>query len=83
MSKITVYGASWCGDSRRTRRQLDSLGIPYEFIDVDADPAASDWITEQNGGKRLTPTVKLNDQLLFEPTNAQMENALQAARIFR
>jgi len=79
MSKIVVYGATWCGDSRRTRRQLESLGIPYDFVDVDIDRAASDWITEQHGGKRLTPTVKLNDQLLFEPTNEEMEAALQAA----
>ena len=79
MSKITVYGADWCGDTRRTRRQLDSLGIAYKYVDVDADPAASDWITEQNNGKRLTPTVQINDQLLFEPTNAEMAMALLAA----
>src|SRR5439155_222491 len=60
-SKITVYGADWCGDTRRTRKQLDALGLPYDYVDIDEDKAAEAWITEQNNGKRKTPTV--SDQL--------------------
>jgi glutaredoxin len=77
-STITVYGAAWCGDTRRTRRQLDGLNVPYQYVDIDDDPAAEVWITQQNGGKRLTPTVDLGGgTILFEPTDAQMEQALR------
>ena len=77
-SKITVYGASWCGDSRRTRAQLERLGVPYDYVDIDDDKAAEAWITQQNGGKRVTPTVDLGGgEILIEPTNAEMEQALR------
>jgi glutaredoxin len=77
MSQIKVYGADWCGDTRRTRRQLDSLGLVYDYIDIDADDAAEAFITAKNNGKRLTPTVDLKGNFLFEPTNAQLEATLR------
>ena len=83
MSKITVYGASWCGDTRRTRQQLDSLSLAYDYVDIDADEAASDWITQKNEGKRLTPTVDLKGKLFFEPTNVELEAALRAEGVLK
>jgi len=83
MNTIKVYGADWCGDSRRTRRQLDQLGVKYEYINIDNDPAANKRITELNGGKRLTPTVDLGGTILFEPTREQMEEALRSAGVVR
>jgi len=76
-SKITVYGADWCGDTRRTRKQLDALGVPYDYVDIDEDKAAEAWITQQNNGKRKTPTVDVNGTVLIEPTNPKMEQALR------
>ena len=78
MAKIKVYGADWCGDTRRTRKLLATLGVPYDYVDIDDDPAAEAWITEQNNGKRLTPTVDLGDARLFEPSDAELEAALRA-----
>jgi glutaredoxin len=77
MSKITVYGADWCHDTHRTRRQLDELAIPYNYVDIDDDPDAEQWITDQHNGKRVTPTVDLEGTLLFEPSNEEMEQALR------
>jgi glutaredoxin len=74
---ITVYGADWCDDTQRTREQLDELEIPYDYVDIDQDPQAEAWIARQNGGKRKTPTVDLGGTLLIEPSNEQMEQALQ------
>ena len=74
---ITVYGAQWCEDTQRTCEQLDDLQIPYDHVDIDQNPKAEAWITQQNGGKRKTPTVELDGSVLFEPTNAEMEQALQ------
>ena len=41
MSKVEVYGADWCGDTQRTLRQLDRLGVAYDYIDVEQDEQAS------------------------------------------
>jgi thioredoxin reductase (NADPH) len=83
MNTIKVYGANWCHDTVRTRAQLDDLGVKYEYINIDKDLAANEWITEQNHGKRLTPTVDLGGKILFEPTNEEMENALRASGVLR
>ncbi len=81
MKTIKVYGAEWCGDTTRTRDQLDELGVPFEYIDIDENPAAEKWITQQNKGKRVTPTVDIDGKLLFEPTNEQMEKILKDASL--
>jgi glutaredoxin len=83
MNTIKVYGANWCEDTTRTREQLDALGVHYEYINVDKDAAANQWITEQNNGKRKTPTVDLGGKILIEPSNEEMENTLRASGVIR
>ena len=36
---ITMFSAEWCRDCRRTKAQLDELGVEYTYIDLEADPA--------------------------------------------
>ena len=78
MSDVRVYGADWCEDTVVTREQLDALGIPYDYVDVDADEQAEAWIKQQNHGKRNTPTVDIGGQILIEPDETQLEDALRA-----
>lgn len=75
---ITLYGAPWCGDTRRSKALLDRLGVPYADVDIDQSPAATAWITAQRGGERRIPTIVLGpgQPLLFEPTDDELESAL-------
>ena len=77
MNNVTVYGADWCGDTQRTLRQLDNLGVAYDYIDVEQDEQASDWVKRQNDGKERKPTVKLGAQVLSVPSNRELESALR------
>ena len=81
MNNIKVYGADWCEDTQRTRHHLETLGVPYDYINVDHDKAAEFWIAKQNNGKRQTPTVDLNGKVLVEPTDPELEEALKAEGI--
>jgi mycoredoxin len=54
---VEVYGADWCGDTQRTRRQLDRLGVAYQYINVEHDPQASAWVKRQNGGQERQPPI--------------------------
>jgi mycoredoxin len=74
---VEVYGADWCGDTQRTRRHLDSLGIAYQYINVEHDQQASAWVKQQNDGKERKPTVKIGKQVLAEPSNRELEQALR------
>ena len=50
MSKeITMYGADWCGDCRRSKAYLDSHNVTYNYIDVEKDLSAADKVIEING----------------------------------
>jgi mycoredoxin len=77
MNTVTVYGADWCGDTKRTRRQLDELGVAYDYIDVEQDEEASRWVKQQNEGKERKPTIKLGEQVLSVPSNEELESVLR------
>lgn len=78
MERVKVYGADWCGDTQRTLKQLDKLGVAYDYVDVEQDEQAAQWVREQNDGKERKPTVKLSEQqVLSVPDEATMESALR------
>lgn len=63
--KVQIYTASWCGDCRAARRFLDSHGIAYIEIDVDADPAAAAEVVS-HVGKRAIPQLVIDGEW-FQP----------------
>ena len=81
MSKVKVYGAGWCGQSLRTRGYLETLGVEYEYIDCDDDPAASEWVKSQNDGKEKKPTLDICGRVLSCPTNQQLESTLREEKV--
>jgi mycoredoxin len=74
---VEVYGADWCGDTQRTRRHLDSLGVVYRYINVEQDPQASAWVKQQHDGKERKPTIKIGEQVLAEPSDHALDLALR------
>ena len=48
---ITVYGADWCEDTRRSLRHLRRLGVPHRYQNVDEDLDALHRATSLNGGR--------------------------------
>lgn len=74
---IKVYGADWCGDTQQAKRYLDSLGINYQYINVEENAEASEWVKSQNGGKEKKPTIKINDRVLKVPSQNELNSALK------
>ena len=75
--KITVYGAHWCPDCRRSKQFLGEHQIPYAWVDIELDKAAERYIIEKNRGKRILPTIEFGDgSILVEPSNAQLADKL-------
>jgi mycoredoxin len=81
MEKVKVYGADWCGDTQRSLRQLDALGVAYDYVDVEQDEQASSWVKEQNEGRERKPTIKVGEQVLRVPSDEELEQALRAGGI--
>ena len=73
MNQITVYGAPWCPDCRRSKAFLTEQRIPYAWIDVDEDDAGRQFIEALQGGGRTIPTIVFPDgSHLLEPSNAEL-----------
>ena len=84
MSKdqITMYGADWCGDCRRSERLLNELNVEYTKIDTDADVTAVDKVIEINGGAKSIPVIVFSDGThLTEPSDNDLKAKLQALGI--
>jgi glutaredoxin len=82
MSDIQVFGTDWCEDTTRTREHLAALKIAYDYINVEQNAEAQQWVVQQNDGKQKTPTVKVANQIvLSEPSNAELEIALRKHRL--
>jgi glutaredoxin len=76
MADIKVYGADWCSLTTRTKAHLDQQGIPYEYVNIDQDRRAAEWVAAQNGGKEKKPTLDIGGYVLAEPTNAELDKVL-------
>ncbi|MGO9939718.1 MAG: glutaredoxin family protein [Terracidiphilus sp.] len=62
---VQVYTAAWCRDCRAAKQFLDSHGIAYTEINVDADLAASEELI-RHVGKRAIPQLVI-DGKWFQP----------------
>jgi len=79
---VTVYGADWCGDTRRTLRQLDRRGVEYDYIDIEDDSQGEKKVIDFNNGKRRIPLVEIaaddgEPQRLSVPSESELEQALR------
>lgn len=71
-ARITMYGAEWCGDCRRSKALLDRRGVDYEYVDleVEFDGAAR---AKAISGRTNIPVVVFPDGTHFtEPTDAEL-----------
>lgn len=79
---ITFYGASWCGDCRRSKRLLDELAVEYRYIDVEKDEAAAKKVVEINGGAQSIPVIVFDDQThLTEPSDPALRRKLAELKL--
>ena len=81
-SKITFYGAKWCGDCVRAKAFMDSKNVDYEYIDIEKDEKAVEKVIELNKGNRSIPTILFPDgTVLVEPSNEALQSQLNKLTI--
>ena len=75
---ITVYGADWCEDTRRSQRLLRRLHVPHQYVNIDEDLEGLARARALNNGERRTPTIDLGlgGPSLVEPDNDTLAAAL-------
>jgi thioredoxin reductase (NADPH) len=79
---LTVIGASWCPDCRRTKAFLAEQRVAYEWVDLDTNPEAGVIVEGLNEGRRVIPTVIFPDGThLAEPGNDELADKLGLSRV--
>jgi len=76
-AKILMYGADWCGDCIRTKRQLAELQIDFDYIDIEADDASREKAIEISGAMSIPVVVFPDGTHLVEPSNPAMFEKLK------
>ena len=77
---IAVYGSTTCGDTNRATAALDAKQIQFEFKDVNLFPEFNDYIAGLNGGKRVMPTIRVNNQTYINPSVPELMQAIEEAK---
>src|SRR5260370_7081260 len=54
---IKIYATNWCGDCRMARRWFDAHGVPYEYINIEEDDRAAEYVVRVNHVARTVPTI--------------------------
>jgi len=62
---VQVYTTAWCRDCRAAKQFMDSHGVPYTDINIDADPAASAEVISRVG-RRAIPQLVIDGEW-FQP----------------
>ena len=78
--QVRIYGADWCGDTRRAKRVLDTAGVQYDYVNIDDDRGGEKKVIEFNKGKRRIPLVEIasetGTQSLSVPSEMELKKAL-------
>ena len=77
MAEIEFYGADWCGDCRRSKSLLDTLGVAYDHFDVESSAEYTEKAREISGRPHL-PVIRFADGThLVEPSDAILHAELK------
>lgn len=75
--KIILYGRRYCGQVYNTKKKFDEEGIDYEYIDIQQDPQAREYVRQVNNGFESVPTIVFPDgSILTEPSTKELEEKL-------
>ena len=66
---ITLYGADWCEDTRRSLRHLRRLGVAHEYVNIDEDLEALHRAKALNDGVRRTPVDRSRPRRVRRSSN--------------
>ena len=75
-ASITVYGADWCSDCRRSKALLDAEGVDYRWIDVEAVESAAAEALAISGRTNIPVVVFPDGSHLVEPSDEALRTKL-------
>ncbi len=82
-NKVTMYGAEWCIDCRRSKKVLDTLGVDYDYVDLEADLTGADRAIAISGRTNI-PVIQFTDgSHLVEPSDSELREKVTSLTMSR
>lgn len=77
-SKIIFYGTGWCPDCHRAKRILARYNVDFQYIDIDQDLQAREFVEKTNNGNRSVPTIVFPEgDILVEPGDEDLTERIK------
>jgi len=73
---ITMFGAEWCRDCRRSKKLLDGLGVAYDYVDLETVADGADRAKAISGRTQIPVIVFADDTHMVEPSDADVRAKL-------
>ena len=81
-AKVTMYGAEWCGDCRRSKKFMETNSVEFNYINVEEDLSAAEKVKEINNGMQSIPVIVFEDGThLTEPSDNDLKAKLESLNI--
>jgi glutaredoxin len=77
--RITMFGAEWCRDCRRSKALLDRLGVEYDYVDLEVVEDGADRAKAISGRTQIPVVVFPDGDHFVEPTDAELTAKLGEA----
>jgi mycoredoxin len=74
--KITMYGADWCSDCRRSKALLDAEGVDYSYVDVEQSAEAAEAAKAISGRTSIPVIVFPDGSYQVEPSDDELRAKL-------
>jgi len=76
LDRVTMFGAGWCSDCRRSKALLDSLEVDYDYVDVEASADAAARALEISGRTSIPVIAFPDGGFQVEPSDADLKAKL-------
>ena len=77
MASITMYGADWCSDCRRSKALLDRVGAEYDYVDIEKVEDGAARALAISGRTNIPVIVFADGSFQVEPSDAELSTALE------
>lgn len=78
--RITLYGAAWCSDCRRSKALLDQHGVSYDYVDLEVVADGAERAKAISGRTQIPVIVFPDGSHVTEPTDTELAAKLDEVR---
>ena len=75
--RLTMFGAEWCRDCRRSKALLEKLGVDYDYIDLESVADGADRAKAISGRTNIPVVVFPDGSHQVEPTDVDLQAKLE------